>query len=263
MNIVVPIKQVPETSDVQMDPEKGTIVRSGRAAVVNPLDQYAIEAALRIGDEHDAVVTAISMGPSTALSALRVAVAMGCDNGVLVSDGKFGGSDTWATSYILSRAIQTLGHVDLIICGERATDGDTAQVGPGIAAWLDISLATYVSSIHTIEDDSIGIERLVEDGYQRLTMRLPGLLTTVKEIAEPRLPTLAGKKRSMEVDIPILTADDLDLDRERIGLRGSPTRVVKIETPKVTRGGRTVDAQGDAGSAAKEIARFLKARELV
>ena len=274
MKIIVPIKQVPETSNVKMDPETGTIVRSGSEAVVNPLDLYAIEAALRLRDQVGGTVTAVSMGPPRAEKALREAVAMGCDGGFLVSDRKFGGSDTWATSYILSQAIKSLGDFDLVIAGERATDGDTAQVGPGIAAWLDLSLATYVSSITatassgaekaaTLGTANIAVERLVEDGYQQLSVALPALLTVVKEIAEPRLPTLQGKKKAMTVDIPALDSTNMELEPGFLGLKGSPTKVVKIRTPQVTRGGRVVEVDGNPAEAVSELLEFLKEKELV
>ncbi len=272
MKIIVPIKQVPETSNVKMDPETGTIVRSGSEAVVNPLDLYAIEAALLLRDKTGGTVHVISMGPPRAEIALREAIAMGCDGGFLVSDRKFGGSDTWATSYILSQAVKTAGEFNLIICGERATDGDTAQVGPGIAAWLDVSLATYVSSITAPNIASpngnspgktISVERLMEDGYQQLTLTLPALLTVVKEIAEPRLPTLEGKKRAITTEIPFLNSENMELEPSFLGLKGSPTKVVKIRTPQVTRGGKIIEVDGDPAAAVSELIDFLKVRELV
>ncbi len=267
MKIIVPIKQVPESSNVKMDPETGTIVRSGSEAVVNPLDLYAIEAALLLRDKTGGTVHVISMGPPRAEIALREAIAMGCDGGFLVSDRKFGGSDTWATSYILSQAIKAAGEFDLIITGERATDGDTAQVGPGIAAWLDVSLATYVSSIAAPTGNSaskkLSVERLMEDGYQQLSLALPALLTVVKEIAEPRLPTLEGKKRAIATEIPLLNSENMELEPSFLGLKGSPTKVVKIRTPQVTRGGKIIEVDGDPAAAVSELIDFLKVRELV
>ena len=170
---------------------------------------------------------------------------MGCDKCVLLSDKRFGGSDTWATSYTLAQAAKKLGPFDIILAGERATDGDTAQVGPGLAAWLDIPVLTYVSKIQEIAGGRIKAERLVEEGYEILDAPLPCLVTVVKEIAVPRLPTLKGKIRSRELDIPVLSADDLDLKNEYLGLKGSPTRVVKIDTPSVSRGGRTMKVRDE------------------
>lgn len=264
MDIVVPIKQVPETGDVRMDPATGTMIRAGVETVVNPLDLYAIEAALRLREEAGGTVTALTMGPPQAERVLREAMAMGCDAGALVSDRKFGGSDTWATSYALSMAVRKIGRFDLIVAGERATDGDTAQVGPGIAAWLDLPLATYVARVDEIGPEALVVERLVEEGYQIVEIALPALLTVVKEIAAPRLPTLDGKKRSKAAAVSVWDAESLGLEQSRIGLRGSPTKVVKIGSPKVARGGRKIMADGPEGvtAAVDAIVAFLEAKEL-
>jgi electron transfer flavoprotein beta subunit len=260
LKIVVPIKQVPESSNVKMDPETGTVIRTGVETVVNPLDLYALETALRLKEQYGGTITAISMGPPQAIRVLKEAVAMGCDAAVLVSDRKFGGADTHATSYTLAQAIRSLGEFDLIITGERATDGDTAQVGCGIAAWLDVPVATYVSKIDGFKDGRIELERLVEEGYQQLSVPIPCQFSVVKEIAVPRLPTLKGKIRSMEIDIPTLTAESMELKPEYLGLKGSPTKVVKIESPKVTRSGRMVTASDDASLTAsvKELVDLLE-----
>lgn len=266
LKIIVPIKQVPESSNVKMDPETGTVIRSGIETVVNPLDLYALETALRIKDHIEGTtVTAVSMGPPQAMKVLKEAVAMGCDNAVLVSDKKFGGADTWATSYTLSEAIKKTGAFDLVICGERATDGDTAQVGPGIAAWLDLPLATYVSRIDGIEKDRIYVERMVEEGYQLLSLPFPCLLTVVKEVATPRLPTLRGKIRSKEMNIPVYSSENMELNPAYLGLKGSPTRVVKIDTPKVTRGGKVVQVKDDVSlkSAVDELVSFLSEKGII
>ena len=270
VRIIVPIKQVPETSSVRMDPETGTIVREGSEAVVNPLDLYAIEAALRLREEHGGRVDVLSMGPRRAEIAIREAIAMGCDDGHLVSDKKFGGADTWATSYVLAQVIRGMGEFDLIVAGERATDGDTGQVGPGIASWLDLPCATYVARAGyrprgEAEPSGRGVleaERLIEEGYQRLEVDLPALITVVKEIATPRLPTLAGKKRAMRAELKLIDRDGVDVEPSYIGLKGSPTKVVRIETPKVTRGGRVVDARDGVERAVCELVAFLRERDL-
>lgn len=265
MNIVVTIKQVPETSNVKMDPETGTMMRTGVESVINPLDLYALEAALRLKEARGGTVTAITMGPPQAEKALKEAIAMGCDAAALVSDRKFGGSDTWATSYTLAHAIRKIKEFDLVIAGERATDGDTAQVGPGIAAWLDIPLATYVAHIEKIAAKSIVVERLVEVGYQILEVPLPALITVVKEIAAPRLPTLGGKKLSMAADIPLFNYENMELDQASLGLKGSPTKVVKIDTPKVTRGGTVVSVTDDASlsDAMDKLMAYLESKEVI
>jgi len=265
LNIIVTIKQVPETSDVKMDKETGTMIREGVVSIINPLDLYAIEEGIRLKERFGGSVTVCTMGPESAKKALKEAIAMGCDEGVLITDKKFAGADTWATSYTLSEAIKKLGHFDLVLAGERATDGDTGQVGPGVAAWLDIPLATYVSKIDDITATSITVERLVEDGYQVLQMPLPALLTVVKELNNPRLPTLRGKKKARTTEVPITTAGDLGLEEFKIGLKGSPTKVIKIGFPKVTRGGKLVKAVGEEGvnRAIDELVDFLEAKDLI
>jgi electron transfer flavoprotein beta subunit len=265
LKIIVPIKQVPETSNVRMDPETGTVIRTGIETVVNPLDLYALETALRLKERHGGSVTVLTMGPPQAVRALKEAVAMGCDQAVLVSDRKFGGSDTWATSYTLAQAIKKIGAFDLIVAGERATDGDTAQVGPGIASWLDCPLATYVAKIEAISDSRITLERLVEDGYQILSMPFPCLITVVKEIASPRLPTLRGKMNSRQLQIPVFNTENMVLEPTALGLKGSPTKVVKIDRPKVTRSGRLVRAEDDeqVASAVDQLMSFLAAKGIV
>jgi electron transfer flavoprotein beta subunit len=265
LKIIVPIKQVPETSNVKMDPETGTVIRAGVETVVNPLDLYALEAALRLKESQGGTVTVISMGPPQAIKALKEAIAMGCDEAVLVSDKKFSGSDTWATSYTLAQAIKKIGGYDLVIAGERATDGDTAQVGPGIASWLDLPIATYVARIEGVADSRIALERLVEDGYQMLSLPLPCLLTVVKELASPRLPTLDGKIRSRQMQIPVYSTENMELEATALGLKGSPTKVVKIDTPKVTRGGTVVKAGDDEAvvSAVNELMTFLEAKGIL
>lgn len=265
MRIAVPIKQVPETSNVKLDPETGTMIRSGAEAVINPLDLYAIETALRLREQSGGSVTVLSMGPPTAIKAVKEAIAMGCDDGVLLSDRAFAGSDTWATSYTLAAALRGMGRFDLIVTGERATDGDTAQVGPGIAAWLDLPLATYVARVESLGARKVVVQRLIEEGYQRVELELPALLTVVKEIASVRLPTLRGKKRARQVEIPVLTAADLHADGANFGLKGSPTKVVRIERPKIARGGEivTVDGQEGLEASIEALMSFLEQRRLV
>ncbi len=246
MRIAVCVKQVPETKSVKMDPETRTVIRQGVQAIINPLDLYAIEAALEIKERCNAQVTAISMGPPQAVTALKEAVAMGVDEAVLVSDRAFAGSDTWATSYILAGAIKQLGEFDLILCGERATDGDTGQVGPEMAAALDLPVVTYVNHINELKDGSLKVSRLVEDGTEKLSMQLPGVLTVVKEIGEPRLPTFRGKLKAKEIELPMLNLEALKLDKSLIGLKGSPTRVVKIFRPEVVRNCELMKAETEA-----------------
>ena len=265
MRIIVPIKQVPETNAVKMDESTGTMIREGVEAIINPLDLYAIETAIRLREQHGGEVVVISMGPPKAESAIREAVAMGCDRGVLISDKAFAGSDTWATSYALAGAIRKLGGFDLVICGERATDGDTGQVGPGIASFLDVPVATYVGKVESLDGGVCRVHRLVEDGHEVLDVALPALLTVVKAIADPRLPTLRGKQKARAAELPVWAPADMAIDPAKVGLDGSPTRVVKIFKPKVARQCRKLPA-GDEQSiavAVDELVIFLRARGLV
>lgn len=265
MRIIVPIKQVPETNAVRMDEKTGTMIREGVEAIINPLDLYAIELALRLREQRGGEVVAISMGPPKAMTALKEAIAMGCDSAVLVSDKKFAGADTWATSYVLAAAIRRIGQADLILCGERATDGDTGQVGPGIAAFLDLPVASYVGKLDKIDDAGVTVHRLVEEGYEVLDVRLPCVLTVVKEVGDPRLPTLRGKQRAKQAAIPAWSAAELDVQDDKLGLNGSPTRVVKIFRPSVTRQCEKHSGADEASihQAADKLVAFLRKRELI
>lgn len=254
MRIIVPIKQVPSSDEVQLDPQTGTLIRQGIEAIVNPLDLYAIETALNIRDEQGGEIIVISMGPVQAADALREAISMGADEAVLLCDNAFAGSDTYATAYVLSTAIKRLGEYDLIICGERATDGETGQVGPGIASFLNLPVITYVSKIDELiknhrkqgkHPGSILVHRLIETGYEIIKADLPVVLTVVKEIANPRLPTLAGKIRARNLQIPIWSASDLGIEENQAGLTGSPTKVIKIHKPCIVRKSEKITVENE------------------
>ena len=206
MRILVPIKQVPETSAVRMDEKTGTMIREGVEAIVNPLDLYAIEAAIALRERVGGEVVTISMGPPNAIKALREAVAMGCDSAALISHKALAGSDTWATSYVLAAAVRKLGPFDLIICGERATDGDTGQVGPELASFLDLPVLTYVGHIESVKDGQVRVRRLVEGGYEILESSLPA-----KALSETRAPestpmAMASRRASSALGGPMETA---------------------------------------------------------
>ena len=257
MKIIIPIKQVPETSNVKMDEETGTIIREGVESIINPLDLYAIETGIQLKEEQGGEIIVITMGPPSAEKALKEAIAMGCDDGILITGKEFAGSDTWATSYTISRAVKKLGEFDLILTGERATDGDTGQVGPGIASFLDLPVSTYTSKIVEVTEVNIVVERLIEEGYEILKMPLPALVSVVKEISFPRLPTLRGKQKAKKAELDHWNADNMDIERSALGLNGSPTRVVKIHHPKVIRSGEFVRATNEE-SLADAVERFLK-----
>jgi len=247
MKIVVLIKQVPDTTEVRIDPETNTLVREGVPSIINPFDTYAIEEALRISEklgEGVAEVVVMSMGPPQVETALREALALGVDEAVLLTDRAFAGADTWATSVTLAAGIEKLGDVDVVLCGKQAIDGDTAQVGPGVACLLDIPQVTYVRKID-IEGDTAVAERMMEDGYDVVRAKLPCLFTVVKEINEPRLPSLKGKMKARKAEITTWGAADLDVDHAQIGLDGSPTRVVKIFSPEQRSEGEVLEGEPD------------------
>ena len=256
MNIIVCIKQVPNTTDVKIDPVKNTLIREGVESIINPFDTYAIEEAVRLKERFTGKVTVVTMGPPQAESALKEAISLGCDEGILVSDRKFAGSDTWATSYTLACAIKKIGAFDIILCGKQASDGDTAQVGPGISTHLDIPQVTYVKKIEEIKDNKARVERMTEEGYDIVEIPIPCLLTVVKEINTPRLPSLKGMMRAKSAKIIQWTAADINCDPKNIGLDGSPTRVVKIFTPAPRKGGQIL--KGDAAEVSQKVAELLR-----
>ena len=249
MKIIVCIKQVPDAKDVRLDPKTNTMAREGVESIMNPFDRHALEEAVRLKEQHGGTVTVISMGPPQAEAVLRDAVSCGADEAVLVSDRAFAGADTWATTYTLGKAIEKLGDFDLILCGKQAIDGDTAQVGPGLARRLDIPYVSYVKKVSGYDNGVMQVERLMDDGYDELAIPLPGLLTVVKEINEPRVPSLKGKMKAKKLVIQTLSAEDIGAEPQSIGLPGSTTQVVKVFAPQF-KGERamlegTVDEQVD------------------
>ena len=256
MNIIVCIKQVPETTDVKIDPETNTLIREGVASIINPFDTYAIEEGIRLREKFGGKVTILTMGPPQAQEALREAISVGADETILLSDRAFAGSDTWATSYALAKGIEKIGSFDIILCGKQASDGDTAQVGPGISTHLNIPQVTYVKKIEEIKDGRAKVERMIEEGFEIIEVPLPCLMTVVKEINEPRLPSLKGKMKAKKTEIKVWTAKDLNVDSSNIGLDGSPTKVVKRFTPPPRKGGQIL--QGEADKVVNELVEMLK-----
>ncbi len=235
MKLAVLIKHVPETDNLKIDEKKGTVVRKGVESIINPLDLYAIEEALRIKEKHPpASITLVSMGPPDAEKSLREAIAMGCDSAILITGREFSGSDTYATSLVLSRVLKKTGNYDIILCGERATDGDTSQVGPAVASFLDLPVLTYVSRVE-LSDNEVEVDRIVEEGIETYSASLPVLLTISKAIGVPRLPTLKGKKRAKSASIKYVHFDKSLFSPGETGLEGSPTMVVKLFRPVVKR----------------------------
>jgi len=246
MHIVCCVKQVPDTTQVKIDPETNTLIRAGVESICNPYDLVAVEAAVQLTEKHGGRVTVISMGPPQAESALRECLSIGADEAILLSDRAFAGADTLATSYTLSQAITKINAaepVDLVICGKQAIDGDTAQTGPGIATWMGYTQLTYVSEIIGIENGNITVRREVEGGCEIIEGRLPALLTVELELGSIRYATLPELIRALRQEIKVWGAKEIDALPEKLGLKGSPTSVREIFAPPVRGGGIAFDVK--------------------
>lgn len=286
MKIAVLIKQVPDTAAVRFDEETGTVLRQEADAIVNPLDLAAVELALQWSRRQGGTTLALSMGPTGAESAVREVLALGIDAGFLISDRAFAGSDTFATASILAEAIRRVApDLDLLLCGQRATDGDTSQVGPEVAALLNLPVVTCVSGLLACADGRIQVRRLIEGGQEELTLALPAVLTINKSAADPRLPTLAGKRRArtpLRVPDPAadsllppddeffgsltrLSNDHLRIPESRRGLTGSPTRIIRVFHPPWSRQGErhTVKDGESAAAVADDLHLFLQKKGIL
>ena len=261
MHIIVLVKQVPDTSEVKINRETNTLIRDGVPSIINPYDRYAIEEALRLREKHGGKVTALTMGPPQAVEALKEAVSLGVDEVVLLSDRAFAGADTWATSYALAQGIRKIGSYDLVIAGKQAIDGDTAQVGPETADMLGIPFVAYIRKIEQVEGKNMVAERLMDEGYDVVETSLPALITVVKEINEPRVPSLKGKMKAKSLKVAPWTAADIGADPDKIGLKGSPTQVVRI-FPPAPRGQREI-LSGSIEEQAATVVNKLKEQALI
>ncbi len=262
MKIVICIKQVPAISEVSIDPETKRLKREGVESVLNPFDLYAVEEAILLREQLGGEVIAMSMGPKQAEASVREAIAIGADRGLLLCDRGFSGSDTWATSYALACAIRTIRDVDLVICGKQAVDGDTAQVGPGIAAHLHWPQVTYVSYLNAADPKRITVTRMHEDGSEVTQLTLPAVITVVKDLNVPRVPTLKKVLKSRQAQVPHWTPEHIGAELELLGLDGSPTRVVKTQPPP-PRGKETVVLDGDPQESARRVVHDLRMHSLV
>ncbi|MBN3033074.1 MAG: electron transfer flavoprotein subunit beta/FixA family protein [Candidatus Saganbacteria bacterium] len=260
MDIIVCIKQVPDTTEVKINPETNTLVREGVPSIVNPFDENAVEAALQLKEKHGGKVTVITMGPPQAAEALKTTIAMGADEVFLVSDRAFAGSDTWATSYTLSQTIKKLGHYDLIICGKQAIDGDTAQVGPGIAEWLGLPQVTFAVKLE-VNGRTALVERLLEEVNEKIECPLPAVITVVKQMNEPRLPSLKGLMRAKKAEVKTMNAAQIEGDPKNMGLNGSPTSVVRIFTPPAKGGGEVLS--GEPAEICDKLIGKIKERKII
>ncbi len=262
MKIVVCIKQVPAGNSASIDPETKRLKREGVESVINPYDSYALEEGLILREKLGGELIVLSMGPLKAEKILRDSLALSADRAILLNDRSFAGSDTWATSYILSKAVEKIGGVNLVICGKQAIDGDTAQVGPGIAAHLNWRQATYVSNLEAEEDGRLIAERMDEKGSDRIVLETPSVITVVKDINNPRLKTLKGILEARKKDIEIWNSESIGSDPDLTGLDGSPTRVVKTSLPPA-RESMVLKFEGDAVYVSGKIIDFLKEKEII
>ena len=263
MHIVVCVKQVPNTTQVRIHPETNTLVRDGVESIMNPFDENALEMALQLKEKNPGTkVTVLTMGPPQAAEVLKEAVGRGADEVVLLCDRAFAGSDTWATSYALGTAIRKMENKpDLLLFGKQAIDGDTAQVGPGVADWLGIPCIAYARKIE-VAGGKARVERAYEDGYETLETELPCALTVLKEANVPRMASLRGKMAAKKLQIQATTAEAIGADPAKLGLNASPTRVVKIFSPAAKTGG--VKLQGEEpAEMARKLVEMLKERKLI
>jgi len=267
--VVVAVKQVPDTTQVQIDPKTGTLIREGVPFIVNPFDTQAVEEALRLKDQYGCKVTAISMGPPNAVDTLRKCLALGVDDAVLLSDRQFAGADTLATSFVLSEAIKRIekehGRVDVVICGKQTIDGDTAQVGPGVATRLKLSQLTLVDRILEIdlEKRTIKVRRKLEGRKEVVQANLPALLTVVREINQPRYPTVPKRLEAEVTQVPLWDNSVLHLPLNQIGLKGSPTNVKKIFAPERAKGEVLGDGEKDPQGAVQLLIDKLIEKDLL
>ena len=261
MNVVVCVKQVPDTTKVKIDPQTNTLIRQGVKSIVNPFDGYALEEGVRIKERYGGKVTVMTMGPPQAEEALREAIAVGADEAILLSDGAFAGADTLATAHTLAHAIDKLEGNDIIICGRQTIDGDTGQVGPELAEMLGIPFVAYVSQIEEISDGYMRVQRMVEAGHEVIELPLPAVVTVVKEINVPRLPSLRGLAKAKGAVIPVWAAHELGIDKNMVGLSGSATKVIRVFFPQRDRRGEMFE--GDPETQVERLVDKLRDAKIV
>jgi electron transfer flavoprotein alpha/beta subunit len=261
LKILVCVKQVPDTTEVKIDKEKGTLIREGVPSILNPDDANALEEALKIKDKYeDVTVTVLSMGPPQADYMLRECLAMGADEAFLLSDRAFGGSDTWSTSNAIVAGINKVGKFDIIFAGRQAIDGDTAQVGPQIAEKLNISQVTYVQNLE-INFNEVEVQRQLEDGYEIIKVNMPVLLTAVKELNEPRYMSVDKIFDAYKKEIKVLGFNDINIDSNQVGLKASPTKVFKSFTPEPK--GKGVILEGTSKKKVEQLVVALKQKHII
>ncbi len=261
MKIIVCIKQVPDVTEVKWDPETGSLIRKGVPSIINPNDRNAIEAALQLKERHGGEVTVLSMGPSQVEEALREALGMGADKAIQLTDKRFAGSDTWATAYTLGLAVKKIGQYDLIICGKEAIDGMTAQVGPQLAEYLNIPQLTYAAHIE-IADAKVRVKQKLGDCLRLLETPMPALITVEREAYQPRVAPMDTILEAYGKEIPVWNPEDLNGKEDYFGLKGSPTKLRRVYTPKLIKG-RVEMLEGGPEGAARQLVRKLKEKYII
>lgn len=250
MHIVACVKQTPKSDNVKIDPVTGCLIRSGAESAMNPFDEYALEEAVLLKEQLGGTVSVITMGPPQAQAVLRDSIARGADRVYQLGDRAFAGSDTWSTSYALSKGIEKINSilpVDLVICGKQTNDSDTGHIGPQISAWLRWPNAAFVKKVIAADEKQITLERLTEDGSEVLQLPYPCVFSVVKDINSPRVRSVKGRLAAKRAEITVWTAEDVAADKEKLGIAHCPTRVVKSFVPK-----RDVTAAVVEGANAKE-----------
>ncbi|MDZ7699745.1 MAG: electron transfer flavoprotein subunit beta/FixA family protein [Deltaproteobacteria bacterium] len=263
MNIIVLVKQVPDTTEVKLDPKTGNLIREGIESIINPDDRHALEAAVALKETHGGKVTAVSMGPPQAIDAISEALGMGVDKGVLLSDRAFAGADTWATSTTLGKTIEKVGAFDLILCGRQAIDGDTAQIGPQVADYLGIPQVSYVFEIQSVKKKTLVVKRRLEDGFETVQCALPALLTVIGELNTPRYSMVGNliEACSEKAPIEVWNAADIGVTTADVGLEGSLTHVIKTFAPKFERKSERIE--GSPKETAGVLVEKLKENTLI
>lgn len=263
MNIIVLVKQVPDTTEVKLDPKTGNLIRAGIESITNPDDRHALEAAISLKETYGGRITVISMGPPQAIDAISEALGMGADEGIFLTDRAFAGADTWCTSLTLGKAIERVGKYDLILCGRQAIDGDTAQIGPQVADHLKLPQVTYVCEIEQVKDKTIIAKRHLEDGYERVQCALPALLTVIGELNTPRYPVVGRLIEACQEKAPITlwNAADIGVKISEVGLEGSMTHIIKTFAPKSKREGEMLE--GNTKEVVNALVGRLKENRLI
>jgi electron transfer flavoprotein beta subunit len=263
MRIIVLVKQVPNTTEVKLDPKTGNLIREGVESIVNPDDRCALEASVRLKQDRKGEVIVLSMGPPQAIDAISEAMGVGADEGILLTDRAFAGADTWATSFTLGKAIERIGEYDLIMCGRQAIDGDTAQIGPQVADYLKIPQVTYVFEVEEIKERSVVVKRRLEDGFEKIECNLPALLTVIGELNKPRYPRIDRLIDSCREKAPIKiwNAADIGVQTRDVGIEGSLTHVIKTFAPKLQR--KTEILQGNPNASVKCLMGKLREKKLI